>query len=185
MMEGIVLRRINYQESSFILSILTKEGYKSLIVKGAKRKNSLKLGISEPLTLIDYISTRSLNMPSLIEGVVLDNYSSIKADLNKVSIASILLEYALILKETDMDPLFIYNLLIQSLDSIEKYDDSEKYLFRFELVLLNRLGVALDSEYLISNYDADDNLLDSLVGLMDDRLTIDYKRLRDFFIIYF
>ena len=186
MKEGLVLRRISYEETSFILTILSKDAFESVIVKGAKKKNSMKLGISEPLTNIEYVTSKNIKMPTLIEGVVLNNYSGIKNDLYKFYIASVILEYAVSIKESDIDTNKLYNLVSLSLDRIDKsIDDVEIYLFRFEAILLGLLGVSLDYEHILENYNESEELIDSLINIMNKESDYDSYKLRLFFKNYY
>ena len=51
-LEGIVLSKVDYSETSIILKLLTeKEGVKSFIFQGAKRKNK-KGNIISPLAIL-------------------------------------------------------------------------------------------------------------------------------------
>ena len=76
MSKALVIKKTDYQDTSVIINVINEEGIDSLIVKGAKRKNSMTLPLTEVLTLIDYEATSS-KFKALKEGVVVDNYNSI------------------------------------------------------------------------------------------------------------
>ncbi len=185
MIEGLVIKRINYEETSFILTILSIDGFKSVMVKGAKKKNSLKLGVSEPLTLISFVPSKSVKMPTLIEGSVINNFDNIKKDLSKLSIATVVIEYAYQLRESDVEVKKIYNITLSTLIRIDESDNPELYLFRFETVLLGYLGVALEENYLVSNLYGNQELIDSLFALMNDEEVVNHEILREFYIKYY
>ena len=182
---SLVIKRIDFEESSLILNVLDEDGFTSLMVKGAKRKNSDKLAISEPLTIIQYEKTKS-KFPSLTEGVVKESYREIKEDLFKYSIASVILEYIYTLKDAISDYKSLYNLTIMTLDELKLNSDSpEDSLFRFEALLTRFLGIGLKREYLIEHYEASLELLDNLNYLYQGEKIKNKQILRDFFINYY
>ena len=182
---SLVIKRIDFEESSLILNVLDEDGFTSLMVKGAKRKNSDKLAISEPLTIIQYEKTKS-KFPSLTEGVVKESYREIKEDLFKYSIASVILEYIYTLKDAISDYKPLYNLTIMTLDELKLNSDSpEDSLFRFEALLTRFLGIGLKKEYLREHYEARMELLDNLDSLYQGETIKNKQILRDFFINYY
>ncbi len=182
---SLVVKRIDFEESSLILNVLDEEGFKSLMVKGAKRKNSDKLAISEPLTIISYEKTKS-KFPSLTEGVVKESYREIKENLVKYSIASVILEYVYTLKDAITDYKSLYSLTTMTLDELKLNDDSpEDSLFRFEALLTRFLGIGLKKDYLKEHYNSSIELLDNLDYLYRGEMIKNKKILRDFFIEYY
>lgn len=182
---SLVVKRIDFEESSLILNVLDEEGFKSLMVKGAKRKNSDKLAISEPLTIISYEKTKS-KFPSLTEGVVKESYREIKENLVKYSIASVILEYIYTLKDAISDYKSLYSLTTMTLDELKLNDDSpEDSLFRFEALLTRFLGIGLKKDYLKEHYNSSIELLDNLDYLYRGEMIKNKKILRDFFIEYY
>ena len=118
MSKALVIKRTDYQESSVIINVVNEEGIDSLIIKGAKRKNSMTLPLTQVLTLIDYEATTS-KFKSLKEGVVIDEYKPIKDDLFKLSIASVVLDYAFSLKDAIKNEKEFYNLVLSFLDELK------------------------------------------------------------------
>jgi len=186
MNEGIILRKIDFEETSFIITVLTENKYESLMVKGAKRKNSLKLSISEPLTLIEYEKTKSTKMATLIEGTAKNTFNNIKSDLIKLSISSVILEYAYLVKDIIINPKDIYNLLKDSLEEIENETiDTELILFRFELILLKYLGSQVQKEYLKQNYLLDEPTINTIEKIIKGETDIDRIAFRHFIKDYY
>ena len=182
---SLVIKKIDFEETSLILSIFDENGFSSLMVKGAKRKNSDKLALSEPLSLISYEKTKS-KFPSLTEGVVKESYRGIKEDLFKYSIASIVLEYIYTLKETINEYKHLYNLTIMTLDELNLNNENpEDSLFRFEALLTRLLGIGLKKEYLSDKYMASTELLDNLDCLYRGETIKNREVIRDFFIEYY
>jgi len=186
MNKGIVLKRINYEETSFILNVLKEDDFVSLIVRGAKRKNSEKLAISEPISLINFVCSKSKTMPTLIEGTVINEYEHIKESLEKITIASLMSEFILISKDAIIDKNLSYNLLKDSLDVLNsEKNDIELCLFKFEIVLLKILGSTMNENYLKEEYSASNELLDSLKMILNGENHFDHLLIRNFFKEYF
>lgn len=185
MNEGIVLRKTDYKETSYILNLITENGFLSLFNNGVKKKNSNKLAISEPITLISFINSEG-KYKTLIEGYVIDEFKKIKSDLLKLSVANVMVEYILSLFEASLDAFKLYNLLKSSLEELDNSkDDFEITLFRFELILLSYIGISPRKEYLIETYGASSSLIDSLMNIMKDSKEINKEELRDFFEKYY
>ncbi len=184
MSEAIVLRRIDYEETSFIISCLSTEGFLSMMVKGAKRKNSMKLGISEPLTLIDFQKSKSIKFPTLIEGTVIKEYRRIKEDLLKYSIGNCVMEYAYSLRESDIDHMRLLNLIKETLDDLESNIDPEITLMRFEVVLLNLVGIMPHKEYIKEEYGGE-VVMNEFLKLTGGEQNVNKEELRKFFKRYY
>ena len=184
MNEALVIKRIDFEETSLILNVLSKEGIMPLMVKGAKRKNSNKLSISEPLTLIEYEKTKS-KFPSLTEGIVKNDYRNLKNDLIKYSIASVIIEYAYEIREMEIDFSYLYDLVVMSLDELIENIRPEETLFRFEAMLSKLLGIALKKSYLIDDYMARDELLNNLDMVFSGSEVKNPSIVRSFFNEYF
>ena len=185
MNEGIVLRKTDYKETSYILNLITENGYVSLFNNGVKKKNSSKLAISEPITTISYL-TSEVKYKTIIEGTVIDEFKNIKADLLKLSIANVMIEYILKLSEASIDSFKLYNLLKSSLEELDiTSSDYEIILFRFELILLSYIGISPSKEYLIDSYYANEKLISSLESIMKSEKEINKEELRIFFEDYY
>ena len=185
MNEGIVLRKTDYKETSYILNLITENGYVSLFNNGVKKKNSNKLAISEPITTISYLTSEG-KYKTIIEGTVIDEFKNIKADLLKLSIANVMVEYILKLSEASIDSFKLYNLLKSSLEELDvTSSDYEIILFRFELILLSYIGISPSKEYLIDSYYANEKLISSLESIMKSEKEINKEELRIFFEDYY
>jgi len=183
--EALVLRKTDYEETSLIINVLTSTGYESLMVKGAKRKNSEKLGICEPITLISYEKGRSKTFPLLLEGVILDSYLDLKDDLLHLSIASIVTDYVLVIKESLIDFTKLYRLVLDTLEDMRDNPDPELSLFRFEVLLSTLLGIGIHKNYLQSEYEDASLFLPSLNDLFEGKEIESRPALRQFFSEYY
>ena len=61
--QGIVIKKIDYKENANLITLLTKEGKIALIVRGAKKMNSVMRNYTNLFSVLDFkfIKTRKLN----------------------------------------------------------------------------------------------------------------------------
>lgn len=136
--KGIIIKSIDYSESSKICHLLTDSGVQSVLVKGAKRLKSKFLGILEPVTLVSFIVSGS-NLKVLTDADLVNEYKVIHESIKKLVYANNLLELINVLIHEDY--CLIYNFLLKCLNKMEECFDEEVISFIFELKLLKLLGV--------------------------------------------
>ena len=122
--EGIILSVIDYGETSKILNVITKQyGIIGIIAKGAKNYKSDLRSVTDKLTYGSFNIYYKKDKLSILSSVdVIDNFKSIKKNIDKISYASFLLELTgQVIKQYYHED--IYNILINSLIKInESYD---------------------------------------------------------------
>ena len=141
--EGIILSETNYSESSKILNVLTKEyGVIGVISKGCRNMKSKLRGVSRKLlygTIHIYYKPNGLS--TLIGVDVINSYSNIIMDLEKISYASFILDLInQVLKQTEDSNIF--DLLKDTLNKLEEGLNPLALTNILELKLLDYLGVS-------------------------------------------
>lgn len=140
--EGIVLSETNYSESSKILNVLTKEyGLIGIISKGCRNMKSKLRGVSRKLIYGTFhIYYKKGGLSTLIGVDVINSFSKIVMDLEKVSYASFLLELVnQVVKENDDQEIF--DLFKETLLKMEEGFSPIVLTNILELKLLDYLGV--------------------------------------------
>lgn len=142
--EAIVLRSMEYQETSKILTIFTREfGSLGVIVKGA-RKNRNKFGASlEPLAHIRAVvykkETRDLQL--LTDAELISSYPKIQRDFEKLFLSLSMLELVYFVTRHREQNELLFDLLLHALEAIEHATNSIVLLFYyFEARLIWLLG---------------------------------------------
>lgn len=120
--EGIIVKTINYKETSKIIYLITDEGLVSLEVKGANRVNGHSHLYANLLTKIAFSSSKHF----FSSGEVLDNYVIIKSSLERLKVSLEIMEMSYTLGSHIADYSIFYSFLSQILDLIST---SDKYLF--------------------------------------------------------
>lgn len=140
-LEGIIVSEYPFEENSKIINILTKDGEYGIIAKGAKKIKSPFFASTNKFTYgIFNVYYKEKGLSKLIEADIINNYSSIKKDINKVSYVTYITE--LVLKVYKHDPnKNIYDLYVSCLNKI---NDNYNYIIItsiLRLKLLEYLGI--------------------------------------------
>lgn len=140
--DGIVLSETNYSESSKILNVYTKEyGLIGVMSKGCRSLKSKLRSVSGKLVYGTFnIYYKETGLSTLISVDVINPFSNIFMDLEKVSYASFIIDIvSQVIKQNDDDAIF--DLLIDALSKIN--DDFSPLIITniLELKLLHYLGV--------------------------------------------
>ncbi len=141
-LEGIILSETNYSESSKILNILTKEhGLIGVISKGCRNLKSKLRGVSRKLIYGKiHLYYKENGLSTLISVDVINSFSKIATDLEKISYASYILDLThQVIKQNDSEN--IYFLLRDTLLKIDEGFDPLVLTNILELKLLDYLGV--------------------------------------------
>lgn len=141
--EGIVLKRRNLGEADRILTVLSKElGKISIRAPGVRRIPSRRSAHVELLNfskLTLYRSSRSF-MPLLTEAQTLEDFSSIKDNLQKIGYAYYLCELINGLCPDNQENRSVFFHLKSTLFALNQTSDAYALVKRFEKNLLSTLG---------------------------------------------
>ncbi len=139
--EGIIIKTINYSDSSKILYLLTPHGMQSLLAKGAKKIKSPIRHLTLSLTKISFNKSKSANLPFLLNGDVIDDYEMIKKDLEMQTFAGHIFEVVYKMSN-ELDYQRLYDFISKILDEFILTKDPEFMTFVFELKFLYLMGLA-------------------------------------------
>ena len=139
---GIIINTKNYGDTSKIVDILTKEyGVIGVIAKGCKSLKSNLRSVTDKLTYATFtIYFKKDKLSILSEASVINNFSNIKKDIEKISYASFLIDLTnQVYKQCEDNSL--YDLLISSLIKINNNFNPLIITNIIELKYLEYLGV--------------------------------------------
>lgn len=148
--EAVVLRTIDYSESSQIVTLFTrKHGIIAIIAKGAKRPKSKFAALMVPgqvLEVVVYIKpTRSVQ--TLSEASPMLKLDQLRIDLEKMAIATTTLELInQVLHENEVnEPLFAF--LVKFLRWVNKYEKPSRVIFPYvQLRVIELIGIGLQQD---------------------------------------
>ena len=122
--EGIVLRKVDFSETSRIVTFLTPErGRLACMVKGVRRKGSAMASLLDTYNHLEitYTWRDSRQVQLLTEATMLDAFSRLKHDMVRIACAAFLLETAgLAAQENDPAPVLFHALCtgLRRLDAV-------------------------------------------------------------------
>lgn len=141
--QAIVLRKIDFSETSQVLHFLTKDcGKISAIAKGAKRKKSAFLGALDLLILYEITYKEKLpgNLDLLTSAVGVRDYRGITGNLDGFTAANYFLEFVDELVADGQKITGLFELLEDSLTALTDNPNVGKIIFTFEAKALKMLG---------------------------------------------
>lgn len=142
--EAVVLRSMNYRESSKILTIFTRElGALGVIVKGARTAKNTFGASLEPLAHIHAIVYRkeSRELQLLTETELVNSFPAIQRDFEKLFLSLSMLELTYIVTRHAERNDALFELLVNTLYTIESATNSVVILFYyFEARVVGLLG---------------------------------------------
>jgi DNA repair protein RecO (recombination protein O) len=142
---AILLRRHPYSESSLVVHAMTRHhGRVALLAKGAYRASSRYYGVLDlgPTLELEYSRAANAELGTLRAGSVARTRRALERDLGRWRAACTTWELVeCVAREDDPDPL-LYDLFEATLDELARADDPWRAQVRFELQLLEHIGLA-------------------------------------------
>lgn len=140
--EGIIISSKSYKDTSKIIDIFTRDyGIIGVIAKGCKSIKSNLRSVTDKLTYATFtIYYKKDKLSILSEASVINNFSNIKKDIEKISYASFLTDLTNQVYKQNMDS-NLYDLLISSLNKINDNFNPLIITNIIELKYLEYLGV--------------------------------------------
>lgn len=141
-MEGLVLKTTDYKEQAVIAQILTTQGLKNYIIRGAKKMASGTRLLASPLTRIQFNATSSDGLDTITEGVIQESYLLIKQNIQKMLCIYPILEKILIFTNQVTNIALFYSFVLEILDLLSSNLDEKVILTIFEVKLTYLIGIA-------------------------------------------
>ncbi len=138
---GIVLRRRDTGEADRLLTVLARErGKLTLMAKGVRRPASRKAGHIEPFTYVDLLVARGRSMDIVTQAETLAAHRNLREDLWRSGWAYYACELAdAFTQEGDPNEL-LFDLLLETLDRLDRGDDPALVMRYYEMHLLGLAG---------------------------------------------
>lgn len=141
---GIVVSETPFKENSKILNILTEDGIIGVTSKGCKNLKSPLRTISQKLIYGEFtIYYNESRLSTLKEGVLIDNFNSIKTNLELISYLTYITELVTqVIKQNNSRD--IYKLYISTIKKINEGLNPKVMMNILEIKLLDYLGVGIN-----------------------------------------
>jgi len=146
---GLILRTRPLTETSLIVHWLTPDfGRVATVAKGAQRPQSPFLGKLDLFYVADFTFSRSRHseLHLLREIGLRELHAALRQDLARLRQATYATAFVELATETETPLPAVYDLILGFLDHLCRRAEGAKAVFRFELKLLQELGLAPDWE---------------------------------------
>lgn len=141
--QALVLKSINWKESSKIVSLYTREkGRVDVIAKGVRRKNHPQSANFEALNLLETIIYFSDNreLQNIGETALIDSFNKVRTDLEKTAIGLAILELMNIFFQQGEADVIFFDFLLTQIKALEQSGNSQIIFWFFVIKLLSYLG---------------------------------------------
>ncbi len=143
--EGIVIRSVDYGESSKVVTLFTREhGKVGIMARGAKKAKS-RLGAVTQLFTHGYYLCKSgpgTGMPDLSQGEIVESYRDLRQNLTQTAYAAYIAELLdRLTHEREPNP-FLFQLLMLTFRLLDEGRDAEILCRIFETKMLAVAGIA-------------------------------------------
>ncbi len=144
--EGIILKSVDANEVDRLLTIYSaKLGKVNISARGVKKTESKLRYSIEPISYVEMILVKGKNFLILKDAVILDQFLSIKKDLEKIKIArkiADLIDEAIAGEEKDEE---VWKLILKTFKSLNAHLlEPKKILKQFEKKLIVVLGYSAE-----------------------------------------
>ncbi len=142
--DAVVLRSINYSDTSLIVRLFTKQfGKVSVIAKGARRPKQFAAGVLQPPNHITvwYQHKEGRDIQTLIKSEFVERYGGLTADLARSTAALVTVEMLdRAMHDSDPHPI-LFRLITSTLRQLDQIEGDVAVLFHFfQLHLARQLG---------------------------------------------
>ena len=135
--QGLVLRRTEYNDSDALLTILSgQHGKLTAKARGIKRKNSPLIAQCQLLAYAEFTLFEYKGMYTINEAATIELFHDLRRDLGKLSLGTYFAQAAEVISQEDLPNPELLSLVLNSLYALSKLGESErKVKAAFELRL--------------------------------------------------
>jgi DNA repair protein RecO (recombination protein O) len=139
--QAIVLSHIEYGEADRIIKLFTAEkGKITAIAKGVRKVRSRKAGHLEPFTRVSLFLAKGRDLDIITQAETLDPYIGLREDLQRVALASYVVEVVDRFTYEEGQNVAMFRLLADTLSRLETQINAETVIHYYETRLLDLLG---------------------------------------------
>ena len=167
---GLIIRLVDYKESSYIVHILTNNCIESVVCKGIKKQTSKLKGYIQIYSYVTLLVTDG-KIPILTDISEYKRYDNICTNLNKYKYAGLLIN---MLYKEKYENNKVYELVLKSIDFIDSGNE-EYYYYLFLLKNLFFIGLGLNFTG-ISDKIVGYNISESKLVFSNDSISADISK---------
>ena len=138
--EGVIIRRADFGEADRLLTLITPQGKRRVVAKGARKTTSRLAGHIELFTHATLLLAVGRNLDIVTQSMILHGYNTLRGDLKRIGAAYYAAELIDRLIEEDDENRPAYDLLLAALQALDTTIHLDLVLRFYELRLLGCLG---------------------------------------------
>jgi DNA repair protein RecO (recombination protein O) len=138
--EGVIIRRADFGEADRLLTLITPQGKRRVVAKGARKTTSRLAGHIELFTHATLLLAVGRNLDIVTQSMILHGYNTLRGDLKRIGAAYYAAELIDRLIEEDDENRPAYDLLLAALQALDTTTHLDLVLRFYELRLLGCLG---------------------------------------------
>src|SRR5690349_10635964 len=138
--EAVIIRRADFGEADRLLTLITPQGKRRVVAKGARKTTSRLAGHIELFTHATLLLAVGRNLDIVTQSVILHGYNTLRGDLKRIGAAYYAAELIDRLIEEDDENRPAYDLLLATLQALDTSEHLDLVLRFYELRLLGCLG---------------------------------------------
>jgi len=144
--EGFVISETPFGETSKIINLLTKDGLKGVLCKGAKSLKNPNRSITTKFSYGKYIIYDKKDKTSILkEGTIIDDFYHIKTDIILIGYMTYMSELVHQVAKQNISEV-VYDIFISSLKKLDEGMNPMIICNIFEIKMLDYLGVGINLE---------------------------------------
>jgi DNA repair protein RecO (recombination protein O) len=138
--EAVVIRRSDFGEADRLLTLITPQGKRRVVAKGARKTTSRLAGHIELFTHTSLLLAVGRNLDIVTQSTILQGFDHLRGDLQRIGAAYYAAELIDRLTEEEDENRLAFDLLVATLIAIDTTRSPDLVLRYYELHLLGHLG---------------------------------------------
>lgn len=138
--EAVIIRRSDFGEADRLLTLMTPQGKRRVVAKGARKTTSRLAGHIELFTHATMLLAVGRNLDIVTQSTITHRFDNMRADLSRISAAYYAAELVDRLIEEEDENRPVFNLFVSTLTALDTTPNVDLVLRFFELHLLGFVG---------------------------------------------
>jgi DNA repair protein RecO (recombination protein O) len=138
--EAVIIRRSDFGEADRVLTLITPQGKRRVVAKGARKTTSRLAGHIELFTHATLLLAIGRNLDIVTQSVILHSFDKLRGDLKRIGAAYYVAELIDRMLEEEDENRPVFDLLVATLQALDATRNQDLLLRFYELRLLGYLG---------------------------------------------
>jgi DNA repair protein RecO (recombination protein O) len=137
---AVIIRRSDFAEADRLLTLITPQGKRRVVAKGARKTTSRLAGHIELFSHTILLLAVGRNLDIITQSAIVDSFDQLRTDLTRISAAYYVAELVDRFIEDEDENRLVFDLLVQTLTALDTTPQIGLVLRSYELHLLGLVG---------------------------------------------